>query len=186
MIASRIPLGLPLFTSVLLVLAGYSQSFTPGNLGILRIGNGTETLVSSGNSLFVDQYTTSGTFVNSIALPDSGSDALLLSGASGSEGGLTRSMDRSLLVIGGYYTHRGSITGSLSSQSGATVPRAVTTIDAFGAFQLAQASTTLYSSNNIRDATSDGTNSFWTAGNPGGTFYLDPPQEPAEIQTAGA
>jgi hypothetical protein len=186
MIASRIPLGLPLFTSVLLVLAGYSQSFTPGNLAILRIGNGTETLVSSGNSLFVDQYTTAGAFVNSIALPDSGSDALLLSGASGSEGGFTRSMDRSLLVIGGYHTNRGSIAGSLSSQSGATVPRAVTTIDAFGAFQLAQASTTLYSSNNIRGATSDGTNSFWTAGNPGGTFYLNPPQEPVEIQTAGA
>jgi hypothetical protein len=172
--------------SRLLSSLGVSQSFTPGNLSVLRVGNGAEALVSSGNSLFVDQYSTAGAFVSSVALPDTGSDALLLSGASSSEGGFTRSLDRSLLVLGGYNTNRGSVSGSLSSQSGTAVPRAIATIDAFGAYHLVQASPTLYSSNNIRCAVADGTNNFWTAGNPSGTYYLNPPQAPLAIQTAGA
>src|SRR5262249_31208601 len=157
-------LASPLF---LLAAVAYSQSFTPGNLAVLRIGDGTQSLVSSGNSLFVDQYTSGGVRVNSAAVDESGANALLLSGASGSEGGLTRSFDRSSLIIGGYNTNRGSISGSLSSQSGTAVRRAVATVDAFGTYHLAQASTTLYSSNNIRCAAGDGTNQFWTAGNPG-------------------
>ena len=174
------------FFGFLLNTNGYSQSFTAGNLAVLRVGDGTQTLVSSGNSLFVDQYTVGGAFVNSVAVPDSGSSALLVSGTAGSEGGLTRSLDRSLLVIAGYHTNRGSVSGSLSSQPASAVPRAVGAVDAFAAYNLAQASTTLYSSNNIRCATSDGTNGFWTAGSPGGTFYLSPPQAPVEIQAAGA
>jgi hypothetical protein len=166
-------------------LNALSQWFTPGNLAVLRVGNGTETLVSSGNSLFVDQYTTGGTLVNSVTVPDTGSGALLVSGASSSEGGLTRSLDNTLVILAGYSTNLGSISSSLSSQSAAVVPRAVSSVDAFGVYHLAQASTTLYTSNNIRCATSDGTNSFWTAGSPGATFYLNPPQSPTEVQAAG-
>jgi hypothetical protein len=186
MMLSRIRFCSPfLIASVLTAYTTLSQTFTPGNIAVLRVGNGTETLVSSGNSLFVDQYTPAGALVNSTAVPDTGAEALLLSGASSSEGGLTRSLDRTSLILAGYNTNRGSITGSLSSQSAAAVPRAVGTIDAFGTDHLAEASTTLYSSNNIRCAAADGTNSFWTAGNPGGTFYLDPPQTPVAIQSAG-
>jgi len=169
-----------------MVLTGHAQSFTPGNLVVFRIGDGTEALTNSGNTIFVDQYSPSGGLVNSTAVPDTGGGALILSGVSGSEGGLTRSMDRSLLVFGGYNTNRGSVTGSLSAQSGTAVPRAVATLDAFGAYQLQQSSTTLYSSNNIRGATSDGTNHFWTSGNPGGTFFLSPPQAPVDLQLVAA
>ncbi|HTL16964.1 MAG TPA: immunoglobulin domain-containing protein [Patescibacteria group bacterium] len=171
--------------NVLCDAVAYSQVFTPGNLAVLRIGDGTQTLVNSGNTLFVDQYTPTGTRVSSVKLPDTGTDALLTSGTAGSEGGLTRSMDRSQLVIAGYNTNRGSVTGSLSSQSAAAVPRAVSTLDAFGTYHLAEASTILYSSNNIRGATSDGTNRFWTAGNPGGTYFLQPPQAPVDVETGG-
>src|SRR5580765_5453988 len=91
----------------LLVLNGHAQSFTPGNLAVLRIGDGTQALTNSGNTIFVDQYTPSGGLVGSTAVPDTGGGTLLLSGVSGSEGGLTRSMDRSLLVFAGYNTNRG-------------------------------------------------------------------------------
>lgn len=171
--------------SFLQVTPGISQFFTPGHLAVLRAGNGTETLTSSGNSLFIDQYTEAGSLVNTTALPDTGATALLESGTASSEGGLTRSMDHSFLVFAGYNTNRGSVSGSLSSQSGAAVPRAVAVLDAFQNYQLFKGGSTLYSSNNIRGATSDGTNNFWTAGNPGGTFYLAPPAAPVEIQTAG-
>lgn len=186
MITSQIRFGLALGSAFLVASVGHPQSFSPGNLAILRVGNGTETLVSSGNSLFIDQYTTNGSFLSTVSVPDSGTGALLLSGASSSEGGLTRSMDRSMLVIAGYDTNRGSVSGSLSSQSAALVPRAVSTIDAFATYHLAGASTSLYSSNNIRCAASDGTNNFWTAGNPGGTYFFNPPQAPVEVQTSGA
>ena len=91
-----------LLIALLFVLKMHAQSFTPGNLALLRIGNGTEVLTNSGNTMFVDQYTPSGVFVNSSAVPDTGTGALLVSGVSGSEGGLTRSLDRSLLVLAGY------------------------------------------------------------------------------------
>lgn len=185
MLASQTRPVLVLLVSFMLVLRAYSQSFIPGNLAVMRIGTGTETLSSSGNSLFVDQYSTGGVLVNSVTVPDNGSGALLVSGASSSEGGLTRSMDGALVILAGYSTNRGSVSGSLSSQSAAVVPRAVSSIDAFGAYHLEQASTTLYTSNNIRCAASDGTNKFWTAGSPGATFYLNPPQAPLDVQGAG-
>ena len=173
-----------LFCSLLLSSLTYSQSFTPGNLALLRVGDGTQVLTNSGNSLFVDQYTTGGALVSSVPVPDTGTGGLLLSGASGSEGGLTRSLDRSMLILAGYNANRGSVSGSLSSQSGTLVPRAVADVDGFSTYHLAGVSSTLYSSNNIRGAASDGTNNFWTAG-PGGTFYWNPPQAPVELQAAG-
>ena len=76
-----------------------AQSFTPGNLAVLRVGDGTQTLVGSGNTLFLDQYSTAGSLLSTINVPDSGAGALLISGASSSEGGLTRSSDFSLLIL---------------------------------------------------------------------------------------
>jgi hypothetical protein len=166
-------------------LSAHSQSFTPGNLAVLQLGNGTQALTNSGNSLFIDQYTPAGSLVNVIVIPDTGPQALLASGTSSSEGGMTRSMDRSELVLSGYNVSRGTVSGSLSGQSSSAVPRAVATLDAFLTYGLAEASTVLYNSNNIRGATSDGTNHFWTAGNPGGTYYVNPPQPPVDVQTNG-
>jgi hypothetical protein len=180
------PLNLIIGLCVLQLTAVNSQIFTPGHLAVLRVGNGTQALTSSGNSVFIDQYTEAGTLVNVNVLPDTGAQAVLLSGTSSSEGGLTRSLDFSQLVFAGYNTNRGSLASSLSSQSGAVVPRAVATLDAFINYQLFTGGPTLYSSNNIRGAAGDGANSFWTAGSPGGTFYLNPPQAPVEIQAANA
>jgi hypothetical protein len=59
----------------------------------------------------------------------------------------------------------------------------VGSIDAFGNYTLAQTSTTVYSGNNPRGAATDGTNNFWTAGTPSGTYYFNPPAAPALIQT---
>lgn len=182
-----LPIRFPLLVSFgfLFVRFSLAQSFTPGNLAVLRVGDGTQTLVSSGNTLFLDQYSTGGSLLSTINIPDTGAGALLISGASSSEGGLTRSSDFSLLILAGYNTNRGSVSGSLSSQSAVTVPRAAASIDAFGAYHLAEASTLLYSSNNIRCAASDGSNNFWTAGSPGGAYLINPPQAPVQVQAGG-
>jgi hypothetical protein len=43
---------------------------------VLRVGDGTESLSSHGNSVFIDQFTTNGTLVGSIAIPDNATNAL--------------------------------------------------------------------------------------------------------------
>jgi hypothetical protein len=159
------------------------QAFSPGNLAILRAGDGTETLTNSGNSVFVDQFSTNGELLSSVPLPNSGPNAFLLSGVASSEGGLNRSADRTVLAIAGYNTNRASLTNSLSAQSAAAVPRAIATVNALGAYTLLEASTSLYSSNNLRCAVTDGTNHFWTAGGNSGTYYLSPPGAPTIVQS---
>jgi len=56
-----------------LVLGRTSQagSFTAGNIIVYRVGDGSGSLVLSGNPVFLDEYTPSGTLVQSIALPTS-------------------------------------------------------------------------------------------------------------------
>jgi len=154
-----------LFVIVIFPLtAPRGQAFSPGNLAILRAGDGTEILTNSGNTVFVDQFTTKGELLSSVSLPNIGPNAFLLSGVASSEGGLNRSADRAVLALAGYNTNRASVTNSLSGQSAATVPRAIATVNAFGAYALLEASTSLYNSNNLRCAVTDGTNNFWTAG----------------------
>src|SRR5262245_14351096 len=79
--------------------------FTPGNLTIYRVGDGSSTLNGNATAVFVDEYTTAGALVQSIALPtvDSGSNQMLTaSGNATSEGFLTRSVDGRYLVLPGY------------------------------------------------------------------------------------
>lgn len=172
-----------LFATAFVAGSTFAQSFQPGNLVVLRLGDGTETLASSGNTVYLDQYTTTGTLVGSVKIPDSGTNALIVSGTAASEGGLTRAADRTSIVIAGYCTNLGAVSGALSSQTSVALPRGVGVVDAFGNYSLAEANTTLYSGNNIRCAATDGTNNFWTAGTPGGTYYLTPPASAVGIQT---
>jgi hypothetical protein len=82
-----------------------TQAFTPGNLVAVRRGDGTINLGSSGYLVFLDEYTTGGTLVQSIALPNANSGsthALLLSGQNGAEGLVNRSANGLFLTLGGY------------------------------------------------------------------------------------
>jgi hypothetical protein len=173
--------------ALVLPLAVLAQTpfFTPGNLAVLRVGDSSQTLTNSGNTVYIDQFTPAGTLVNSMAVPDSGDSALLVSGVASSEGGLARSLDRTLLTFAGYHTNRGTVSGSLADQKGSKVPRGLATVSAQGVYTLVQTSTSVYSGNNIRGATADGTNNFWTAGTPNGTYWFNPPQTPVNVQTGG-
>jgi hypothetical protein len=105
--------------------AGNSSSspFVAGNLAVLRVGDGTESLSSHGNSVFIDQFTTNGTLVGSIAIPDNATNALLISGSASSEGALTRSADGRLLEFAGYNIAFTNSTSSLPGSSSTNVPR---------------------------------------------------------------
>ena len=101
-----------------------AQPFKPGDLVIYRTGDGTTGLVNTGNPVFLDEYTPTGTLVQSIEMPTSASGAnnpLIASGAATSEGQLTRSTNGQYITLTGYDAALGSATSSLANST--TIPR---------------------------------------------------------------
>jgi hypothetical protein len=169
---------------VLFALTIHAQ-FLPGNLAIVRLGDGTQTLGNTGNSVFVDQYTPVGGLVNSLAIPDSGASALIMSGNATSEGALSLSGNGHFLTIAGYNTTR-PFGSSLANSTSAAVPRGIGLIGANGSYTLAATTTSQYSANNIRGGATDGANNFWGAGANSGTYYFGNNAAAATVQSTVA
>lgn len=146
----------------------------PGNLVVYRVGNGTGTLTSAANPVFLDEFSPAGGApVGSVSLPTAVSGpqrALTASGSATSEGLLTRSIDGRYLVLTGYNAAPG--TASVVSTSAATVNRVIGRVDAGGAVDTSTALSDAFDANNIRSAASiDGT-SFWATGANSGVRYV--------------
>jgi hypothetical protein len=170
-----------------LLMASFSAAqaqFTAGNLVVLQDGDGIEPLASSGNEIFLDQFTTSGTFVNSLAIPTNGASALLDSGTAASEGALTLSANGQYLVFAGYNANY-PYSSSLPSSASTAVARAVATVDASGHYTLAATTSSQFSANNIRSGTTDGNGNFWAVGANSGVVYLGT-GTPAAVSTTSA
>ena len=165
--------------AVVCLIATAKAQFSPGNLAVLRLGNGTETLASTGNSVFIDQFTPFGSYVNSTAILNSGASALVMSGTATSEGSLTRSTDGRYLTFAGYNT--GPYATSLPNTSASVVPRAVGQVNAAGSYNLVTTTTTAYggssgTAGNPRSVITDGANNYWGVGTANttsgrGTYY---------------
>lgn len=166
------------------IVAPAQTTLFPSNLVVLRVGDGAQTLINSGNTLFLDQLTPNGGYVSTMSLPDSGDSALLISGVATTEGFMTRSSDGRLLAIAGYNTNRGVLTSSLSSATSAAVPRAIGTVDATGVYALAVASQTLYSGANLRSGATDGSGNFWGSGSANGICYFGATAPAATIENS--
>ncbi len=149
-----------------------SSPFAAGNLAVLRVGDGTESLSSHGNSVFIDQFTPGGTLVGSIAIPDNDTNALLISGSATSEGALGCSADGRLLIFAGYNIAFTNSTSSLPGSSSTNVPRVLGIVDVNGAFALVGVTTNQYGGNNMRSGATDGRGNYWGAGATSGTYYF--------------
>ena len=59
-----------------------ATTFTPGNIVVYRIGDGTTTLTSAASAVFLDEYSPAGVIAQSIPLPTAvnGADRALTSG----------------------------------------------------------------------------------------------------------
>jgi hypothetical protein len=157
------------------------------NLVVVRVGDGAQTLTNSGNSVFLDQFTTAGTYVNTIFIPDTGPSAVIepgpdLAGSVITGTALTRSADKRLMTMAGYNVALGNAT-ALQNTTSTNVPRGIVTIDSGSQVTLALASTNAYSEAYFRGAATDGTNNFWGSGNKEGTYYLGLNSPAALIQT---
>ena len=157
------------------------------NIVVVRVGDGAQTPTFNGNTMYLDQFTTNGNYVNTVTIPDAGSNALIEMGpdANGSTitgTALSRTPDRHYLVFGGYHT-TAPYSSSLFQSASTAVPRSVGVVDGSGQFTLAATDTTAYSATYFRGAASDGTNNFWGAGNAGGTYYFGLNQPAVTIQS---
>ena len=150
-------LSLCSFATLLAVQTGVSAPIAAGDLVIYRVGDGTAALGTTATAVFMDEYTTLGTFVQSIALPTTGAADLTAVGNSTTEGVISRSQDGSSLVFTGYRKAAGGT--SPASDTYLVTPRVIGTLTAAG---VADTSTTIIndngvtSANTIRSATSVG------------------------------
>src|SRR5262245_7853707 len=148
-------------------------AFTAGDLVIYRVGSGTGSLANTGNAVFLDEYSPSGTLVQSVALPTTASGSqhqLIASGTATSEGLMTVSTDGQYLFLTGYGRDLGG-TGSVVSTPSATVPRTVGRVDANGNIDTSTALTDFADQNNPRSVVSTNGTDIWVDGAAGGIRY---------------
>jgi hypothetical protein len=145
-------------------------AFTPGNLVVYRVGTGTGALSNASTAVFLDEYTSAGVLVQSIAMPtaDSGSNQTLTASGTSVEGLLNRSVDGRYLMLTGYDTAPG--LASVNGTNSATVARVIGRVDANGTIDTSTA-ITAFSTASPRSAISlDGTN-YWATGAANGVIY---------------
>jgi hypothetical protein len=99
--------------SFLISFEASSQAFTPGNVVVCRIGNGTSSITGDLTvPVFLDEYTPSGTFVRTIAMPTTSVGTnrgiTMWGGTRNIMGMMTLSADKQYLAIAGYDAPAGS------------------------------------------------------------------------------
>lgn len=127
----KLRLALALVTLSLVSTSAFAQSFVGGNLAVVRVGNGTENLTGFGNDVFIDQYTTAGAFVNTLALPvatPTSTNTFTLRGNGSSEGFVNLSTDGRFLTMLGY--EEKSESADINSSTPATNNRVLARIAA--------------------------------------------------------
>ncbi len=144
---------------------------TPGNLVIYRAGSGTNTLANTGNNVFLDEYTTTGSLVQSIAMPATGTGTkLITAGNSTAEGAMSISPDGTWIGFSGYNSTipAGS---SISAATSATVPRVAGLFNTTtGSYSLSVTGTWFSATSPRGVATTDG-NKIWANGGNSGVVY---------------
>jgi hypothetical protein len=159
---------------VLCTAARAEQGFLPGHLSVLRAGDGVFDLRLRQTPVFIDQFDTATpdkapSFT--VRVPTNGPNSFFINGHAATEGNLTRSSDRKLLVLAGYGGVDLLQVGGTASRL--DIKRGCATIDRSGSVH-----TFLYKSDssevkmNPRGCVSDGANNFWGCGNANGTFFL--------------
>ena len=152
--------------------ASSTTGFTAGDVVVYRVGDGSTALSGAGAPIYLDEYSPTGTLLNTVAMPATaaGTDnPIVASGSASSEGGLTLSANGQYLVATGYDAAVG--TTGLSSSAAASVPRTIARVDASGDVDSSTALTDYADGNNPRSAVSEDGSEFWVGGAAGGVRY---------------
>ena len=171
---SAVAVALPLLSQS----GAEAAHFTGGNLVVYRVGDGSAALTNAAAPVYLDEFTSAGAAVQSLALPTTstaGAAALTAAGQSRSEGLLATSADGKYLAVTGYDAAPGTLgpaageatSSSLANTDPASVHRTVAIVDGDGTIDT---STVLSGANTpkiIRSAVTDGSR-VWVAGGNGG------------------
>ncbi len=176
-------------TSVLALASVASAAFSPGNIVVSRLGDGTTALSGAAAQTTVVEYnlTPGSSPVSSLSLASGAtSPRLVNSGTATSEAFLTLSGNGQYLTIGGYDAAAG--TSGVATAAGIT--RNVAVIDSLGNVNYT-AMTGAYNTSNIRSAASTDGTAIWTGGtsNPattGGVWFVNNGGAGLAQTTAGA
>jgi len=145
-----------------------SQAFTIGDLVIYRVGTGTSSLSGAAAAVFLDEYTTDGTFVRSITMPTEvvgQAHRLVASGSSQYEGYLTRTANGRYLIVPGY---DGPLGSAVIAMDATAVNRVIGKVDGDGNVDTTSGFGDVASNASISSAASIDGNSFWITGTKGG------------------
>ena len=134
-------------------------------------------LGSTGTAVFLDEYTPTGTFVQSIPMPTAlaGSNRrLTASGSATNEGFLTLSSDGQYLALTGYDAALGTV--GVASTISSAVQRVIGRVDATGAINtttvFAGTAGNSFSGGGPRSVVSDAGTNFWAVGSVSGVQYI--------------
>ncbi len=136
-------------------------AFTPGNLVVLRVGDGTNTLYTTAAAVSLLEFPTSpGAAIQTINLPSAGSDQITLRGGLTSEGILTRSSNSEYLTFGGYRTS----VGTANPTTSASIDRVIGMVGHDAIVSTAQTITDSYRGDSFRSVASDDGSRYWLSG----------------------
>ncbi len=162
----------PLVLTCILAAASLlnAAAFTAGNIVVYRVGD-TLTLNANAAPVFLEEYSPTGTLIQTIALPVADSlpqRRYVNSGSATSEGYFSLSVNGKYLVMSGYSAAVGTL--NIATSSVATAPRVIARADFSGALDTRTAiSASAVSGGNTRTAaTTDGSSLLWMAGAAGG------------------
>ncbi|GAB3722155.1 hypothetical protein GCM10027594_02800 [Hymenobacter agri] len=155
--------------------AAVAAPFTPGNIVVARVGDGSAALSSNSTAVFLDEYTPAGVLVQSVAMPTavSGNNrAFSVSGTSTAELALARTANGRALVLAGYGAVPG-VTG-IATSAATDYARVIGLIGADGSINTATSLGSAFSGGSPRSAASaDGTGFYATGtGTPAGVQYV--------------
>lgn len=143
--------------------------FTPGNLLVYRVGDGSGPLVNTGNTVFIDEYTTGGALVQSVNVSAASTGGFLASGTATSEGLMTISPNGQFVTLSGYNT--ASSSASLAGTTSTAVPRSFMVMGINGLVSSQTNLTDFASGNNPRSGVTTNGTDLWVSGAANGISY---------------
>jgi predicted extracellular nuclease len=149
-----------------------AAAFTNGNLAVYRVGDGSAALSAVGTAVFIDEYTPTGTLVQTIAMPTTAAGAqkqLVASGSATTEGLMSLSADGQCLWVPGYAANLA--TAGVATTTSASTPRTIGRIMNNGVVDTSTSLSDFFSGGNIRSATGATCSAAWVSGSNSGVGY---------------
>jgi uncharacterized repeat protein (TIGR01451 family) len=158
--------------SIVSAPAAFAAAFTPGNIVVYRVGDGSAALSNAATAVFLDEYTPSGTLVQSIPMPTAvsgGQRRLTGSGTSTSDGLISRSADGGCILVAGYDAALG--TAAVTGTTATAANRIIGVVRADGTADTSTVFAADYSGSNFRSAASTNCTDLWATGGSSGVRY---------------